>query len=317
VKSVVKISRFVQALQPGKVCRSIRSVKVISISAIMFAGLMLSHAEMQAPVPLWPEGAPGALGTSSNDIPTLTAYLPGVTNATHTAMVICPGGAYENVDPGGNGCALWLNQHGVTCFVLKYRVSSHGYHHPAMLDDATRAVRWVRAHADKFNVDQQHIGIMGVSAGAHLATTLMTHFDMGDPKAADPVERQSSRPDFGVLCYAVITTMGEFVNQVSHDNLLGPNAPAKLEKELSNDLHVTSETPPCFLWTSFGDYAAPMENSIMFAEALRKNRVQFELHIYERGRHGVGLKLEPPFTNPHPGLVELQLWLKEHKWANY
>lgn len=292
-------------------------LKITSTSAIVFAWLLLAHAEIQTPVPLWPGGAPAALGTSSNDIPTLTTFLPEVTNATRTAMVIYPGGAYENIDPrDGNDNALWLNHCGVTCFVLKYRLSSHGYRHPAMLNDATRAVRWVRTHAVQFSVNPHQVGIMGVSAGAHLATTLMTHFDLGDPHSADPLERQSSRPDFGVLCYPVITMTGEFVNQTSRNNLLGLNASTKLEMELSNQLHVTPQTPPCFLWTSFGDFAAPMENSIMFAEALRKNRVQFELHIYERGRHGKGLMMEAPYANPHPGLVELRLWLQEHKWAN-
>ena len=304
-------------LPPSQVCPSITFVKIVLTSAVLAAGLMLSRAGIQNPVPLWPAGAPGALGTSSNDIPTLTAYLPAVTNATRTAMVICPGGAYENVDSsGGNGYALWLNQYGVTCFVLKYRVSSHGYHYPAMINDATRAVRWVRAQADKFNVSPKHVGIMGVSAGGHLAATTLTHFDKGDPSAADPVERQSSRPDFGVLCYPIITMEAEFSNPVTRDALLGPNPPTSLVRLLSNESHVTTETPPCFLWTSFADNTARMENTMMFAEALRKNRVEFELHVYERGRHGAGLKLEPPFTNSHAGLEELQRWLKKHKWAN-
>src|ERR1039457_5487135 len=147
---------------------------------------MLARAHMQTPVPLWPDGAPGALGTSSNDIPTLTAYLPDATNATGAAMVICPGGGYEHLAPHeGNDYALWLNQHGVTCFVLKYRLGSSGYRHPAMLNDAARAVRLVRAQAADWKVDPKRVGIMGSSAGGHLASTLMTHFDPGNTHSDD------------------------------------------------------------------------------------------------------------------------------------
>jgi len=184
----------------------ISPMKSVLIAAILFSSLILSRAEMQTPIPLWPEGAPGALGTNSNDIPTLTAYLPDATNATGAAMVICPGGGYQHLAPHeGNDYALWLNQHGVTCFVLKYRLGSNGYRHPAMLNDVARAVRWVRAHADTYKVDVKRVGIMGSSAGGHLAATLLTHFDDGNASSADLIERQSSRPDLGILCYAVIT----------------------------------------------------------------------------------------------------------------
>jgi len=291
-------------------------MSAVFASVILFGALMLSRAEMQTPVPLWPGGAPGALGTSSNDIPTLTAYLPDATNATGAAMAIFPGGAYKDLNSReGNDYALWLNQHGVTCFVLKYRLGSHGYRHPAMLNDAARAVRWVRAHANEFKIMPHHVGVIGSSAGGHLAATLMTHFDMGDPQAADPVERLSSRPDFGVLCYPVIT-MGDLTHQVSRDNLLGENASPKLIRLLSNELQVTFETPPCFLWTTIADTEVPMENTLMFAEALRKNHVRFDLHVYERGAHGMGLGDNPPFAHPHQWTSDLLFWLKQHKWAN-
>lgn len=291
-----------------------RSVPVlIAISMAMVA----CSAETPLPIPLWTNSAPGALGTSSNDIPTITTYLSAVTNATRTAIVICPGGGYGGLDlRDGKNCATWLNRYGVTCFVLKYRLGTHGYHYPIMLDDLTRAVRWVRAHGNKFNLNSHHVGVMGVSAGGHLAATLLTYFDLGNPNATDPVERQSSRPDFGVLCYPVITMMDEFVNQGSRDNLLGSNAPTKLKRLASDELHVTLETPPCFLWSSIADDAVPMENTMMFAEALRKNRVRFELHVYERGEHGAGLTDDMLSTNAHPGTVELHFWLKERNWAN-
>jgi acetyl esterase/lipase len=271
---------------------------------------------MQKPMPLWPEGAPGALGASSNDIPTLTPYLPDPTNATGAAMVICPGGGYAHLAPHeGNDYALWLNQHGVTCFVLKYRLGSSGYRHPAMLNDAARAVRWVRAHANEFAVATNRVGMMGSSAGGHLASTLLTHFDSGRLDAPDAVERQSSRPDLGILCYAVIT-MGKFTHQGSHNNLLGTNAAPDLEKNLSNELLVTTNTPPCFLWTTFEDKTVPMENTMLFADALRKNRVPFDLHVYEKGGHGLGLgDRKAPFEHPHPWVNDCLFWLKQRGFA--
>ena len=290
-------------------------MKNLIAATILFSSLILSRAEMQTSFPLWPDGAPGALGTSSNDIPTLTAYLPDATNATGAAMVICPGGGYQHLAPHeGNDYALWLNQHGVTCFVLKYRLGSNGYRHPAMLNDAARAVRWVRAHADDYKVDSKRVGIMGSSAGGHLAATLMTHFDAGNPDATDPIERQSSRPDLGILCYAVIT-MGELTHKGSHNYLLGSNAPPELVEELSNELHVTTNTPTCFIWTTFEDKTVPMENSMMFASALRKNHVPFDFHIYQKGGHGMGLKDKAPFANPHPWANDCLFWLKQQNFT--
>jgi acetyl esterase/lipase len=182
---------------------------------------------------------------------------------------------------------------------LKYRLGSSGYRHPAMLNDAARAVRLVRAHADEFKIDPKRVGIMGSSAGGHLAATLLTHFDAGDTNASDVIERQSSRPDLGILCYAVIS-LGEFAHEGSRENLLGKNPSPELVKRLSNELQVTTNTPPCFLWTTLEDKTVPMENTMMFAEALRKNQVPFALHVYQKGGHGMGLKDKPPFADPHP-----------------
>jgi len=291
-------------------------MKILLASAILFSSFMLSRADMQKPIPLWPDGAPGARGSADRDIPTLTPYPADATNATGAAMVICPGGGYSGLAAHeGNDYALWLNQHGVTCFVLKYRLGSAGYRHPAMLQDAARAVRWVRAHAQDFKVDTHRVGIMGSSAGGHLASTLLTHFDEGDRKAADPVDRLSSRPDLGVLCYAVIT-MGEFTHGGSRANLLGRNPDPELVKSLSNELQVTKDTPPCFLWTTFEDRTVPMENTMVFAEALRKNRVPFALHVYQKGGHGMGLNDKPPFAHPHPWAADCLFWLKEQEFVN-
>ncbi|HVU09542.1 MAG TPA: alpha/beta hydrolase [Verrucomicrobiae bacterium] len=270
---------------------------------------------MQNPIPLWPNGAPGALGNSTNDIPTVTPYLCD-TNATGAAMVICPGGGYTWLAPHeGNDYALWLNQHGVTAFVLKYRLGSNGYHYPAEFQDVTRAMRWVRTHATDYKIDPHRIGVMGSSAGGHLAATLLTHFDSGNPNASDPIERESSRPDLGILCYPVIT-MGELTHQGSKENLLGKNPSPELVKRLSNELQVTANTPPCFLWTTFEDKTVPMENSMMFAEALRKNHVPFAFHVYEKGRHGLGLDDKPPFAHPHPWAADCLFWLKQRNFVN-
>lgn len=291
-------------------------MKIFFALIALFFSLTLSRAEMPEPIPLWPGGAPGALGTNDWDIPTVTPYLPDSAKATGAAMVICPGGGYEHLAPHeGRDYALWLNQHGVTCFVLKYRLGSKGYRHPAMLEDAARAVRWVRAHAEDYKIDPHRIGIMGSSAGGHLASTLLTHFDAGDANSADPVERQSSRPDLGILCYAVIS-LGEFTHQGSKENLLGNNPSPELVRYLSNELQVTPQTPPCFLWTTFEDKTVPMENTMLFAAALRKNHVPFALHIYEKGGHGMGLNDKPPFAHPHPWAADCLFWLKEQNFVN-
>jgi acetyl esterase/lipase len=289
--------------------------KNILMSAILFSSILWARAQMQTPIPLWPNGAPGQHGTNDWDIPTLTPYLPDSKMATGAAMVICPGGGYEHLAPHeGNDYALWLNQHGVTCFVLKYRLGSHGYHYPAEFQDVTRAMRWVRAHAADYKIDPRRIGIMGSSAGGHLAATLLTHFDSGSPKSDDPIERQSSRPDLGILCYAVIT-MGRYTHQGSKNNLLGKNPSPKLVKLLSDELQVTPNTPPCFLWTTFEDKTVPMENTMMFAEALRKHHVPFALHVYENGGHGMGLKDKPPFAHPHPWAADCLFWLKQQDFV--
>jgi acetyl esterase/lipase len=290
-------------------------MKTLFASVILLLSPVLSHAEMQTPIPLWPDGAPGALGGTSNDIPTLTPFLPDTTNATGAALVICPGGGYAGLGPHeGKDYALWLNQHGVACFVLKYRLGSHGYRHPAMLQDAARAVRLVRAKAADWKIDVKRVGIMGSSAGGHLASTLLTHFDSGNTNSNDPVERQSSRPDIGILCYPVIT-MGEYAHQGSKKNLLGTNPPPELVKLLSNELQVTTNTPPCFIWTTFEDKTVPMENSLLFAEGLRKNHVPFDLHVYQKGKHGMGLADKPPFAHPHPWAGDCLFWLKAQNFV--
>ena len=265
------------------------------------------------PIPLWPAGAPGALGSAEPDIPTLTAFLPAADKATGAAVVICPGGGYGGLAPHeGAGYAEWLAGHGIAGIVLKYRLGSNGYRHPVMLNDAARAVRLTRNKAAEWKIDAKRVGIMGSSAGGHLASTLLTHFDAGKSDATDPVERESSRPDVGILCYPVIT-MGPNTHQGSKTNLLGKDPTPDLVELLSNEKQVTPQTPPCFIWHTWEDNAVKVENVLDFAAALRKAGVPFELHIYEKGGHGLGLgggRAESGIESHHPWAQECLNWLK-------
>jgi len=265
------------------------------------------------PIPLWPDKAPGALGDADHDKPTITPYLPPSEKATGAAIVICPGGGYGGLAAHeGPGYAEYLSQQGIACFVLKYRLGSKGYRHPIMLGDAARAVRLVRSRVAEWKLDPARIGIMGSSAGGHLTTTLLTHFDAGKPNNTDVVERQSSRPDLGIVCYGVIT-LGEFTHQGSKKNLLGENPDPALVENLSNEKQVSKDTPPCFVWSTLEDKAVPVENSMQFVAALRKNGVPFDFHIYEKGPHGIGLSQGKNGIAPddvHPWAKDLLFWLK-------
>ena len=261
------------------------AMKACIHSLVLCGWVALSGAQPTNSFPLWPGGAPGAL----KDVPTLTPFFPTPDKATGAAIVICPGGGYGHLAAHeGEGYARWLTQNGIAAFVLKYRLGSDGYRHPVMLQDAARAIRLVRANAATWQLDAKRIGIIGSSAGGHLASTLLTHFDAGDANAVDLVEQQSSRPDLGILSYAVIT-MGGFTHHGSKNNLLGTNASPELVRELSNELQVTKETPPCFIWHTFEDKTVPVENSLQFAGALRQAGVPFDLHVYQKGGHGLGL----------------------------
>jgi acetyl esterase/lipase len=275
-----------------------------------------AQAQSTNAFPLWPEGAPGALGKEDKDIPTITPYFPDPSKATGAAMVICPGGGYGMLAPHeGDHYARFLNQHGIAGFVLKYRLGSGGYRHPVMLQDVSRAVRTVRARAGEWKLDPHRIGLMGSSAGGHLASTLLTHFDAGKKDAIDPIEEQSSRPDLGVLCYPVIT-LGQFTHQGSKINLLGKEPADDLVADLSNELKVTRDTPPCFLFHTYEDKAVPVENSLQFAAALRKAGVPFDLHIYQNGQHGIGLgSRDLDAAKLHPWTQDLIFWLKAQNFV--
>jgi acetyl esterase/lipase len=278
---------------------------------------MLATGAPQPAIKLWPDKAPGALGNRPQDTPTLTPFLPAPDKATGASVVVCPGGGYGFLAPHeGEGYAKWLTAHGVAAFVLKYRLGSDGYHHPTMLQDVSRAIRLVRARAASWKIDPHRVAVMGSSAGGHLAATALTHFDAGDAKSSDPIEQQSSRPDMGILCYPVIT-MGAFTHAGSKANLLGPTPAPELVDLLSNEKQVRDDTPTTFVWATDEDRTVPVENSLEFATALRAHHVPFELHIYEKGGHGMGLgqsTLDP--TRLHPWTDDLLHWLHEHGYAN-
>jgi acetyl esterase/lipase len=260
-------------------------------------------------MPLWSGAPPGALGNDDADIPTITAYLPRNTPAGMTAVVILPGGGYRNLamNHEGRQVANYLNAAGVAAFVLKYRLGPR-YHHPVEMGDAQRALRIVRSHASAWHIDAARIGVMGFSAGGHLAATVSTHFDSGNPSAADAVDRAGSRPDFAILAYPVISMTEPWTHQGSKDNLLGENPPADLARGLSADLAVSPQTPPTFLFQTNADTTVPAENAVHYYLALRKAGVAAEMHVFQNGPHGLGLALDDPAIGQWPGL--LMNWLR-------
>lgn len=261
-----------------------------------------------APQPLWPAGAPGAKGNLPEDIPSIQIYLAPADKATGAAILVCPGGGYEHLAPHeGHDVAVWLSSIGVTAVVLKYRLGPR-YHYPAQLQDAQRALRTMRGKASGWKIDPRRVGVMGFSAGGHLASTAATHFDDGDPGAADPIERQSCRPDVAILCYPVITMTDPFAHRGSRTNLLGDNPSKELIELLSNERQVSDKTPPTFLFHTEDDATVPVENSLLFAAALREKKVAYEMHIYQHGRHGVGLAPNEPELSTWPNL--LVNWLR-------
>ncbi len=265
--------------------------------------------ELLWPPDRYPEGAPLSQGTSPEDQPKLTIYLaPGP--GPHPAILVCPGGGYGTLAIGHEGHAIgqFCQQHGISAFVLSYRLAPK-YHHPCPWNDAQRGLRTVRARAAEWQLDPAHIGVLGFSAGGHLASTLATGNHAGDPKAVDPIERQSCRPDFAVLVYPVISFDKPWTHQGSKHNLLGSRADdAALVAQLSTANAVTADTPPCFLLHTTGDTVVPAENSIDFYLALRRAKVPAELHVYERGEHGFGLGGADPVLSGWP--QQLLAWLR-------
>ncbi|HEY2762078.1 MAG TPA: alpha/beta hydrolase [Pirellulales bacterium] len=287
-------------------------VAAIVLPAILDTAKGVLAAEPET-VALWPNGAPDAKGTSDNDKPTLTIYPAPEDKAAGTGVVVCPGGGYVHLsmEKEGSDVAKWLNSLGISAFVLKYRLGGDGYQHPAPMEDGQRAIRLVRANAEKWRVDPNRIGMMGFSAGGHLTSTVGTHFDSGHPDDPDSVEHASCRPDFLVLVYPVISMTMTQTHSGSKKALLGTNPDPELVKSLSNELQVTAETPPTFLVATNADTSVPAENSVEFYLALRKAKVPAELHIWEEGKHGFGLAPSDPVLSAWKD--RLADWFKTRK----
>lgn len=292
-------------------CMKLISSLLMSFFVFCSSLTLAGESAAQQPIVLWPEGAPSAVGREPQDIPTLTPYLPLKEKASGAAIIICPGGGYDRLsDREGAPVAEWLNSIGITAFVLKYRVAPR-YHHPAPMQDAARAIRTVRVRAAEWHLDPERIGILGFSAGGHLASTAGTHFESGNPDASDPIERVTSRPNLMMLIYPVIS-MREQTHPRSKLNLLGPDPPPRLIALLSNEEHVMKETPPTFLVHGVSDLKVPVENSLLFVAALRKAGVPFELHLYEHGEHGFALGGKDPALSTWP--EHCAKWLRLHKF---
>ena len=273
-----------------------------------FVGVARMEAQVAPVVKLWTNGAPGALGTADEDVPTITVYLPAK-NPTRTGVLIAPGGGYAHLatDKEGTMVAAWLNARGVAAFVLKYRLGPK-YRNPVELGDAQRAMRVVRAGAAGYGLDTTKIGMWGFSAGGHLTATAGTMYTAGVSGSSDAVERVSSRPDFLVLCYPVITMVGPYAHTGSREYLLGPHPAKELEEAMSAEKFVTAQTPASFLYSTTDDETVPVENSSLFYKALVEAGVPAEMHLFAHGPHGTGLAQGFPDLKIWPEL--LAVWMR-------
>lgn len=256
--------------------------------------LLASQAFAQSPalpkpserIALWPEKAPNGDGTFEESMKELEVFLPPADKANGAAVVLCPGGGYIRhvTEKEGYPIAQWFNEHGFACIILEYRLP--GLRHQVPLLDAQRTIRITRANAAKWKLDPKRVGILGFSAGGHLASTATTHFDLGNAATTDPIEKQSSRPDFAWFVYPVVT-MGEFTHTGSRRELLGENPPADLVRLYSNELQVTADTPPVFIAHAIDDKPVPIENSRQFVAAMQKHQRPVELLELPTGGHGL------------------------------
>jgi acetyl esterase/lipase len=251
---------------------------------------------------LWEQVAPHAKGSGDEDIPTLTPMLRNTEQPT-AAIIVCPGGGYGGLAPHeGEPVGRWLNSLGIGAFVLKYRLGPK-YRHPVEMHDVQRAMRLVRARANEWNIDPKRIGVLGFSAGGHLASTATTHFDEGNSAASDPINRISCRPDLAILIYPVISMLTRGVHSGSRANLLGENPDPQEMRFLSSELQVTAATPPCFLVHGADDVTVPVSNSLRFASACAEHNVPVELHVFEQGPHGFGMAENHPVAGAWPKLA--------------
>jgi len=304
---------------------NLKTALLFILIVLMFENLNAQHYT----IPLWKGEIPnsqkssdvekidnstGLMGYSLVQIPDIKVFLPTKRNATGQALIICPGGGYQGLayDWEGLDYAKYLNTIGVAGIVLKYRLpvsKSNVIPYKSPLMDVQRAIRITRFNAAKWNIDPKKIGVMGSSAGGHLASTAGTHFDYGNAEAKDSIDRVSCRPDFMILMYPVITFTQPSMHKGSRDNLLGKEPNPELDKEFSNELQVKKDTPPTLLVLADDDTGVPAENSLLFYEALRKNKISAEMHIYAQGGHGFGLGVNKS---------ELEFWPQTcHQWLKW
>jgi acetyl esterase/lipase len=300
-----------------------RLIRFTTACILLLLAARLGAADAPKVIDLWPEGVPGLkpdLGPEKDDNgrysnvshPTLTVYAPPAGKANGTGIIYAAGGGYIRVAVGPNGGEItrWLNSLGVTVFVLKYRAAEYG--HPAPLQDALRAVRMVRSRAGEFGVKPDRIGMLGGSAGGHLTASAGTLFDAPEGRTGAELDKVSGRPDFMVLIFPVITMEDPYAHAPSRRALLGANPSDELKHHLSVEEQVSAETPPTFLVHSTEDHTVPVENSILFFQAMRRAKRPIEMHIYPKGPHGSGMdpKLGP--TSEWPKLCEW--WMRFNGW---
>jgi acetyl esterase/lipase len=301
---------------------------LVLVSSVFVSSVALAASDRPV-IPLWPEGLPDPLragydpaktaeevadGTRVSNIraPQVTVFAPPAGRANGTAVVICPGGGYARLAYGHEGLdvASWLNAQGVTCFLLKYRHKEYG--HPAPLRDVLRAIRLVRSRAAEFGVDPERIGVMGFSAGGHLASSAATLFDHADGKTGAALDAVSARPSFAILVYPVILMEGPHIHAGSRNNLIGEKATPELVARMSTDRQVSKDTPPIFLIHAQDDATVPVENALSFYAGARRAGTPIEMHLYEKGGHGFGLKPKVQPTDEWPD--RCLSWMRAHGW---
>lgn len=300
-----------------------RSCLFAWVAAALLLAVRAAAADEQE-ILLWPADHPANAGNEPlttgmpewldrvTRSPAITPFLPEKEAASGAAVIICPGGGYGGLAMAKEGMevAQWMQQRGIAGFVLRYRCGGGKNQQPVPLEDAARALRMVRSRAKEWNVDPQRIGILGFSAGGHLASTAATMFSDGGNRSADPIMRMSSRPNFAVLVYPVISMAEGVTHGGSRQNLLGRDADEALVERWSTDRQVSDKTPPTFLIHASDDEAVPVKNSLLFYEALVAHRVPAELHVYEEGGHGFGILRGDRPADKWP--EQLEPWLKKH-----
>ena len=294
-------------------CRLVVAAAIVISTSGAFAQNAPPILQEPQTIPLWQGRAPGALGDAPEDVPTLTIYMPPDTRGPMTAIIVAPGGGYRalSMNKEGRLPAAYLNSLGIAAFVLKYRLGPK-YHHPIELGDMQRAIRTVRSRAAEWHIAPERIGVMGFSAGGHLASHASTQVNVDGFTPADEIDRAGSRPDFAILGYPVISLSEPWTHQGSRTNLLGENADPALARRLSTDTLVSSRTPPTFLFHTNADTAVPVENSIHYFLALRKAGVPAEMHIFKDGPHGVGMPMNDPALSEWPKV--LANWLRASRF---